>query len=35
MIADFHQAQARRSKWAARLAIFTLGLMALAYAVSY
>ena len=30
MIADFHQAQARRSKWAARLAIFAVGLLALA-----
>lgn len=35
MIADFHRAQARRSKWAARLAIFTVGLLGLAYAVSY
>lgn len=35
MIADFHQAQARRSKWAARLAIFTVALLGLAYACSY
>lgn len=32
---DFHQAQARRSKWAARAAIFAVGLLALAYACSY
>ena len=35
MIADFHQAQAWRSKWAARLAIFTICLMAIACACSY
>lgn len=35
MMADFHLAQARRSKWAARLAIFAVGLLALAYAASY
>lgn len=35
MIADFHAAQARRSKWAARLAIFAVALLGLAYAASY
>lgn len=35
MIAGFHAAQERRSKWAARLAIFAVGLLALAYACSY
>lgn len=35
MIAAYHAAQARRSKWAARMAIFAVGLLALAYAASY
>lgn len=35
MIATLHAAQARRSRWAGRIAIFALGLLALAYAVSY
>lgn len=34
-VADFHQAQARRSKWAARAAIFTVALLGLAYTCSY
>lgn len=34
-LADFHAAQARRSKWAARLAIFAVALLGLAYACSY
>lgn len=35
MIDDFHAAQAKRSKLAARLAIFTICLMAIACACSY
>lgn len=34
-VADFHAAQARRSKLAARLAFFAIGLMAIACACSY
>lgn len=35
MIAAYHAARSRRSKWAARLAIFAVGLLAMAYAASY
>lgn len=35
MIATLQAAQARRSRWAVRIAIFAWGLLALAYAVSY
>lgn len=34
-VADFHAVQARRSKWAARLAIFAVALLGLSYACSY
>lgn len=35
MIAAYHAAQARRSRWAGRIAIFAVALLTLAYACSY